>query len=200
MTKIPFCKMNGSGNDFILIDNRSGAFDAARTAKFVRRVCTRKVSVGADGLIFIEPGQRSHFRWRFFNADGSEAEGCGNGIRCVAKYIYDHGYTSKTSIRIETLAGILSITLHVSNSRVEGATVDMGCPRLQRREIPMVGPEGQVIGEEIEAAGRKFKVTAVSMGNPHCVIFVDKVADFPVDVYGPLIESHPVFPSRTNVE
>jgi len=193
-----FTKMHGAGNDYIFLDCLQEK--VADPASLSRAMSDRHFGIGGDGIILILPSERADFRMRIFNADGSEAEMCGNGIRCVAKYVFDRGYTTKTAVRMETLAGILPITVHVNGGKVEAATVDMGCPRLQRREIPMAGPEGRVIGEEIEANKKKFKVTAVSMGNPHCVIFVDKVADFPVDLYGPLIENHPLFPGRTNVE
>jgi len=193
-----FTKMHGAGNDYIFIDCLKEK--VADPASLSRAMSDRHFGIGGDGIILILPAESADFRMRIFNADGSEAEMCGNGIRCMGKYVYDRKYTSKAEIRIDTLAGILPITLHASNGRVDTVTVDMGCPRLQRGEIPMTGPAGQVIAEEIEAGGRKFKVTAVSMGNPHCVIFVDQVENFEVGFYGPLIENHPVFPSRTNVE
>jgi len=193
-----FTKMHGAGNDYIFIDCLKEK--VADPASLSRAMSDRHFGIGGDGIILILPAESADFRMRIFNADGSEAEMCGNGIRCVGKYVYDRKYTSKAEIRIDTLAGILPITLHASNGRVDTVTVDMGCPRLQRGEIPMTGPAGQVIAEEIEAGGRKFKVTAVSMGNPHCVIFVDQVENFEVGFYGPLIENYPVFPSRTNVE
>jgi diaminopimelate epimerase len=139
---------------------------------------------------------------RMFNADGSEAEMCGNGVRCVAKYVYDHGLVTRSEITVETGAGVLPLQLFTNaRNRVEKVRVNMGRPRLTRGEIPMTGdPDGQVVNAELKILDRTFHITAVSMGNPHCVIFVDNVAEFPVEKYGPVIERHPLFPNRTNVE
>jgi diaminopimelate epimerase len=137
---------------------------------------------------------------RIFNADGSEAQMCGNGIRCLAKYVYESGISRKPEIAVETLAGVLSLQLITANGVVEQVRVDMGMPRLRRQDIPMRGAGDRVLGEQLTAGDREFAVTCVSMGNPHCVIYVDDVAQFPVTHYGPLLERHAQFPQRTNVE
>jgi diaminopimelate epimerase len=137
-----------------------------------------------------------------FNSDGSEAEMCGNGMRCFAKYVYDHGLTTKTELAIETRAGLIRPTLQVTDGAVTSITVDMGCPVLARNRIPMVGSPADkpVIDEGLVVEGREYKITCVSMGNPHCVLFVDDTSDAPVHSLGPLLEHHDVFPARTNVE
>jgi diaminopimelate epimerase len=137
---------------------------------------------------------------RIFNADGSEAQMCGNGIRCLAKYVYESGISRKPQIAVETLAGVLSLQLITDHGTVEKVQVNMGKPRLRRQDIPMRGEGERGIGEKLTAGDREFTVTCVSMGNPHCVIYVDDVAQFPVTHYGPLLEHHVQFPQRTNVE
>jgi diaminopimelate epimerase len=153
-------------------------------------------------LILILPSRVADVRMRIFNPDGSEAEMCGNGIRCVAKYAYDHGLVREREISVETGAGILRLeTFLDTGGRIDRVRVDMGRPRLTRGEIPVTGdPDEQVIGAELKILDRTFHITCVSMGNPHCVIFVDKVDEFPIEKYGPLIERHPLFPNRINVE
>ncbi|HEY7745435.1 MAG TPA: diaminopimelate epimerase [Desulfuromonadales bacterium] len=195
-----FAKMHGAGNDYVYINVfEETVEDPARLAV---AVSDRHFGVGSDGLILILPSQVADVRMRMFNADGSEAEMCGNGVRCVAKYAYDHGLVDGRQITVETGAGILPLQLFTNErNRVEKVRVNMGRPRLTRGEIPMTGdPDGQVVNAELKILDRTFHITAVSMGNPHCVIFVDNVAEFPVEKYGPVIERHPLFPNRTNVE
>jgi diaminopimelate epimerase len=192
--------MHGAGNDYVYINGFEET--VADPARLAVELSNRNFGIGSDGLILILPSQLADVGMRMFNADGSEAEMCGNGIRCVAKYAFDHGLVDKKEITVETAAGILALRLFVNaRGKVEKVRVDMGRPRLTRGEIPMTGPpDEQVVGEELKVLDRTFHITCVSMGNPHCVIFVDNVAEFPVEKYGPVIETHPLFPNRTNVE
>jgi diaminopimelate epimerase len=166
------------------------------------KICDRHYGVGADGLVVILPSKVADFRMRIFNSDGSEAEMCGNVTRCFAKYVYEHGLTNKRRIEIETLAGIIVPELQYDAAgAVASVRVDMGVPRLLRSEIPMTGPEQeQVIGVPLQVDGEVYHITCVSMGNPHCVVFVDDVRTFPIEQIGPKIEHHPQFPRKTNVE
>jgi diaminopimelate epimerase len=199
-TTMKFAKMHGAGNDYVYINGfEETVEDPARLAV---TVSDRHFGIGSDGLILILPSQVADVRMRMFNADGSEAEMCGNGVRCVAKYAHDHGLVDRRQITVETGAGILPLQLFTNErNRVEKVRVNMGRPRLTRGEIPMTGePDDQVVNQELVVLDRTFHITAVSMGNPHCVIFVDNVAEFPVEKYGPVIERYPLFPNRTNVE
>jgi diaminopimelate epimerase len=195
---IKFTKMHGIGNDYLYIDARRKKI--LHPDRLSIAMSDRHFGVGADGIILILNSGKADFFMRIFNADGSEAEMCGNGIRCFAKYLYDHGLTKKKKIAIETLAGVKYTTLYTRHNRVERVSVDMGEPILLRDRIPMTGEPGMVIEETLQVDGVKFEITAVSMGNPHCVIYVEDVKEFPVEKYGPMIENHPLFPRRTNVE
>ena len=196
---IPFTKMQGCGNDYVYVDAFHHA--VADPVAMAKAVSDRRFGVGSDGLILILPSDKADVRMRMWNADGSEAEMCGNGIRCVAKLAYERGLAPKRPrLTAETGAGVLTLDLGVKDGRVESVTVDMGVPRLERAEVPMRGTPGRVVDEEIRAGDRTFRVTAVSMGNPHCVTFVDDAKAFPVATYGPLLENHAAFPRRTNVE
>lgn len=194
-----FTKMQGAGNDYVYVNCFEETVE--NPADVAIRVSNRNFGIGSDGLILIMPSKVADVRMRMFNADGSESEMCGNGIRCVAKYAYDHGIVTKQEITAETGAGILTLQLFTNSDKVEKVRVNMGTPRLSRAEIPMNG-EGslQVVNEPLNILHSTFNITCVSMGNPHCVIFVDDVAGFPVEKYGPLIENHELFPRRTNVE
>jgi len=165
-------------------------------------ISDRHFGVGSDGLIVIEPAETADLGMRMFNPDGSEAEMCGNGIRGFAKYVYEHGLTEKTGLSVQTGAGLIGLDLRVERGRVMSVRVDMGQPRLARSEIPMSGQPASrpVIDDPLEVAGRTIGVTCVSMGNPHCVSFVDDVDQAPVSDLGPQVENHPAFPARTNVE
>lgn len=195
-----FTKMHGAGNDYVYVNCFEEVIE--NPADVAITVSNRNFGIGSDGLILIMPSETADVRMRMFNSDGSESEMCGNGIRCVAKYAYDHGIVSKTEITAETGAGILTLQLYPNaDNKVERVRVNMGPPRLHREEIPMNGvPASQVVAEELAVLDKTFKVTCVSMGNPHCIIYVDDVENFPVAIYGPLIESHQLFPRRTNVE
>ncbi|MEJ2200231.1 MAG: diaminopimelate epimerase [Desulfuromonadaceae bacterium] len=195
-----FTKMHGAGNDYIYIDGF--AESVSDPAALAVTLSNRQFGIGSDGLILILPSQRAHVRMQMFNADGSEAEMCGNGIRCVAKYAYDHGLVQDKTIQVETAAGVKTLQLFThADNRVEKVRVNMGAPRLERGHIPMAGPaESRVIAEKLTILERTFDITCVSMGNPHCVIFVDDLDRFPVERYGPAIENHALFPRRINVE
>ncbi|MFA5515916.1 MAG: diaminopimelate epimerase [Desulfuromonadales bacterium] len=195
-----FVKMHGAGNDYVYIDGFSQPVEDP--AALAREVSDRHFGIGSDGLILILPSRVADVRMRMFNADGSEAEMCGNGVRCVAKYAFEHGLVNGREIAVETAAGVLPLQLRVdTRGRVEKVRVNMGKPRLTRGEIPLTGPpDEQAVALEVTVLDRTFHLTCISMGNPHCVIFVDQVDEFPVEKYGPPIENHPLFPNRTNVE
>lgn len=198
--RLPFVKMHGIGNNYIYLDLTQGAPDLDY-AELARRVSDVHFGVGSDGLILILPGEVGDFRMRMFNADGSEAEMCGNGIRCVGKYVYDRGLTRKRELIVETPAGLRRLELLVEAGEVRRVRVDMGHPGLERRALPMEGPgDERAVRAPLEAGGRRFEVTGVSMGNPHCVIFSDELSDELVHRFGPEIERHAAFPRRTNVE
>ncbi len=196
-----FTKSHGIGNDFVVVDGFQESIPEDLLPETARRLCDRHFGIGSDGLILVLPSRTATFRMRMLNPDGSEAEMCGNGIRCFAKYVFDRGLTHETQITVETLAGIMAPRLIVKDGKAQMVRVDMGEPRLQRKDIPMKGPDGdgEVVGEKIKVEGDRYDITAVSMGNPHCVIFVDNVEHFPVAKVGPKIETHNLFPQRTNV-
>jgi diaminopimelate epimerase len=197
-----FTKLHGLGNNYIYLDlvNQQADLNWPQLAKAVSNV---NFGLGSDGLILILPGTNgADFRMRIFNADGSEGLMCGNGIRSVGKYVYDHQLTTKQNVLIDTLSGVLELQLQVSAGKAQSARVNMGKPRFLRREIPMLGddPDSDCREQPITAGDATYSVTALSMGNPHAVIFVDDVEHFPVSTVGPMLENHPLFPSRINVE
>ncbi len=207
---VPFSKVEGLGNDFVVVDLRPGrpgeaVKDAVTSPATVRSVCDRHFGVGADGVLAILPAETGDARMRVLNADGSEAEMCGNGIRCVAKVLYeDNPNLKKPVLRIETGAGLLECEVDEQGGEVSSVAVEMGRPRLTRAEIPMASPSNETaIRSRISIADTEFVFTAVSMGNPHVVIFVDDpTADLRglATSFGPRIENGPLFPKRTNVE
>lgn len=202
--QIPFTKMHGAGNDYVYVDCFANEMPADPTALAIA-VSDRNKGIGGDGLILICPSETADAQMRMFNADGSESEMCGNGIRCVAKYVYDHGIAKKDQLAIETGAGILSLDLVIVAGKVDEVRVNMGQPILVPENVPttlrMPGDEtAAIVAHSIEVDGRSFEVSCVSMGNPHCVIFVDEATDELVRGVGPQIESDPRFPSRINVE
>jgi diaminopimelate epimerase len=195
--------MQGLGNDFILIDCLSKPLgDSSFLSCLAKRLCNRNFGIGADGLILILPSSKADLRMRIFNFDGSEAEMCGNGIRCFAKYVYENKIVTKSKFTVETLAGIIIPELIMVNKKVSGIKVDMGIPKLRRREIPMIGEDSPtVIDETLKVNPEQiFKITCVSMGNPHCIIFTDDVKSIAVSEIGSQIENHSLFPQKTNVE
>lgn len=197
-----FTKMHGAGNDYVYVNCfEETVFDAP---KISRIVSDRHFGVGADGLILICPSKIADFRMDIYNADGSQAEMCGNGIRCVGKYVYDHGCTKNENITIETLAGIKHLKLKIENGVCTGAQVDMGIPVLEPEMIPVKWQEhftiAPIISKELEIDGISYKVTCVSMGNPHAVIFTDDVEKIDLEKIGPKFENHTYFPSCINTE
>ncbi|GIL20937.1 MAG: diaminopimelate epimerase [Candidatus Jettenia caeni] len=193
--------MHGIGNDYIYINCFEE--EVKEPAKLAPRMSDRHFGIGSDGIILILPSTVADCKMRIFNADGSEAQMCGNGVRCVAKYIYDHNITRNNPLTVETVAGIKSIELFTDNGRVSGAKVNMGKPRLLRSEIPMLGKEikeTSVIDELLTISnGISWRITCVSMGNPHGIIFVDNLDLVNISKHGIEIEHHPVFPERINV-
>lgn len=191
--------MHGAGNDYIYIDATREVPEAPEA--LAQAVSDRHFGVGSDGLVLIMKSDKADFRMRMFNADGSEAEMCGNATRCIGKYVYDKGLTYKTELTLETRAGIKYLTLHVSDGEVESVTVDMGEPILTPADVPAASADPEVkISEKERICGKEYAITAVSMGNPHAVIFVDEVTDRLVLGEGSAIESAPIFPKKTNVE
>ncbi len=191
-----FWKYHGLGNDFVLVENLDGK--ASKDPDHVRAICHRRFGVGADGILYLERSGNADYAMRVMNSDGSEAEMCGNGIRCLAKHIYDLGHISRTEMSIETLAGVMFIKVEVKDGKVSTATVDMGRPILDRPDIPMTG-QGRFIDRPINVGDRELHGSAVSMGNPHLIIF-DQLDQEEMERYGPKVEGHELFPRRTNVE
>lgn len=198
-----FTKMQACGNDYIYVDLHQETIE--NPSQLSRLLSPRHFAVGGDGLITIGPSERADFAMRIYNADGSEAEMCGNGIRCVAKYVYDHGLTKKRKISVETGAGIKTLSLGCEEAAsgreiVTSVRVDMGEPILSPGEIPVLLPGMQAIAVPFEAEGKTWRMSCISMGNPHAVFFVPSLEDIDIKKTGPAIENHPLFPKRTNVE
>lgn len=194
-----FTKMHGLGNDFILVEGETVL--PANAGELAVSLCDRFFGIGADGLVYILPSDKADFMMRIMNSDGSEAEQCGNAIRCVAKYVYDRGLTRKKSVTIETIgAGAQQVELTVENGKAVKVKVDMGAPILKGLQVPTTVDEDQVVDYPIVVDGREFRFTAVSMGNPHCVIYVDDAVSFDLHTWGPKLEKHPMFPRKVNVE
>ena len=193
-----FTKMHGIGNDYVYVNCfEESVKNPAEVSKFVSN---RHFGIGSDGLILISPSAIADFRMSIYNADGSQAEMCGNGIRCVAKYVYDYGLTDKTEISVETLAGIKYLRLQVENGKVASVEVNMGAPILEPKEIPVAVEESPVVNVPVEVKGKIYHMTCVSMGNPHAIIFMNNVKDLDIEAIGPYFENHTVFPKRTNTE
>ncbi|MDQ0899982.1 MULTISPECIES: diaminopimelate epimerase [unclassified Paenibacillus] len=194
-----FTKMHGLGNDFIVVaGEKELPADADQRAI---QLCNRFFSIGADGIVYILPSDNADFKMRIMNSDGSEAEQCGNAIRCVSKYVYDHKLIDKTEITVETLgAGVQKVQLNVQDGKVRTVRVDMGQPILNGLQVPTTVDEAKVINYPIEVDGKEFRFTAVSMGNPHCVIYVKDAVNFDLATWGPKLEVHPMFPRKINVE
>jgi diaminopimelate epimerase len=187
-----FTKMHALGNDFIVLDAR--AAEIREPEALARRLCRRRFGIGADQMLVLAESQKADFRMLIYNADGGEVEMCGNGIRCLAKYIWDRGFSDKDVLDIETMAGTIRPARAGKMVRV-----DMGEPVLEGREIP-VDLEGPIVDHPLTVEDKMFLITCVSMGNPHAVIFIDNLGGLPLSYYGPKIETHPLFPKRTNVE
>lgn len=195
---IKFTKMHGLGNDYVYIDSINQKIE--NESSLAQFVSNRHFGIGSDGLILICKSEIADFKMRMFNSDGSEAEMCGNGIRCVGKFVYDKGLTNKTTVKIETLAGIKTLILNTKNEKVETARVDMGEPILEAEKIPVISTEEPVKNLELEAENQKFKFTCVSMGNPHAITIVENTKEFDVEKYGKVLEVDKAFPKKANIE
>lgn len=199
--ELNFIKMHGLGNDFILINSTREKIEGIKLHSLAIEICDRHFGVGADGLLILWPSEKADFRMQIINSDGSEAEMCGNGIRCFALYVYENSEEKKEVISVETKAGIVIPAIIVEDNTIQGIEVDMGVPRLKRSQIPMLGDEKEkVLNEEIKINNQTFKFTAVSMGNPHCIIFADNLDAINLEDIGPKIETNALFPESTNVE
>lgn len=196
---IRFTKMHGLGNDYVYIDYTNGQ-EIKNISNLARFLSNRHFGVGSDGLILICESTVADFKMRMFNYDGSEAEMCGNGIRCVGKFVYDKGLTNKDAITVETLAGIKKLKFNVKEGKVETVEVDMGKPILEAKDIPVISNEYPVKNLKIKAYDKEFIFTCVSMGNPHAITIVKNVKDFDVEKYGKILENDEHFPRRANIE
>ena len=198
-----FTKMHGCGNDYIYVNGFAEHIDADRKPELVRRLSDRHFGIGGDGVIFINPGKSAAFEMEMYNADGTRAQMCGNGIRCVAKYIYDHGLTDQTDIAIESFGRVKYLELTPgSDDKVSTVRVNMGEPVLRAAEIPVISDNEQVVSEAIEVDGKVYEMTCVSMGNPHAVVFIDDadIKDRYIEAVGPDFENHARFTERANTE
>jgi diaminopimelate epimerase len=193
-----FTKMQGCGNDYIYVDCTKTLIE--NIPETARKVSDRHFGIGSDGLILIRPSEKADFMMDIYNNDGSRAKMCGNGIRCVAKFVYDKGLTKKRKLKIETLAGIKELDLTIENGEVSYVTVNMGSPIMKAREIPVITDREEMIAEPIEIAGNTYEITCLSMGNPHGVVFVEDTDTIPMETLGPLFENHKIFPDRVNTE
>ena len=201
-----FTKMHGIGNDYVYVNCFEEKVE--NPSELAVKISDRHFGVGSDGLILIKPSEVADFTMEMYNADGSQSEMCGNGIRCVGKYVYDYGLTDKERISVETLAGIKYLDFKIENGKVSLITVNMGSPELVPEKIPVdvsvlnmdATDLTQIVNQTLEVDGREYKVTCVSMGNPHCITFVDDTASFPLFEIGPKFESHKFFPNRVNAE
>lgn len=197
--RMKFTKMQGLGNDYVYVNCFKEKID--NPSELARRISDRHFGVGSDGLIMINPSDKADFEMEMYNADGSRGEMCGNGIRCVAKYVYDYGLTDKTHISVETLGGIKYLDLTVEEGKVKTVKVDMGKPELEPLKIPVKASGDKAVDEPILVGGNEYRMTCVSMGNPHAVIFIGcDVREFPLEEIGPKFENHERFPNRVNTE
>ena len=195
---IKFTKMEGLGNDYVYMDAINQKIE--NRSELARFVSNRNFGIGSDGLILIEKSEVADFKMTMFNSDGSQAEMCGNGIRCVGKYMYDYGLTDKEAISVETLAGIKYLQFFIENGKVVKVKVDMGSPILTPAEIPVVAEGERAVDEPIVVDGTEYRMTCISMGNPHAIVYVDDVKNLPIEKIGPSFEKHERFPNRVNTE
>jgi len=197
---ILFSKMHGLGNDYVVIDeSEEMVIPEDKKPKVVKQLCRRGFSIGADGVIFVAPSNIAEIKFRIFNADGSEAEMCGNGIRCFSKFIYENRIVEQEKIKVETLGGIKTLELNVVDGEVISSRVDMGLASFVAQEIPMITDKEEFLDDELEVNGWQFSLTTVNVGNPHAVIFTDDLDEVDLDEAGPLLENHEAFPERVNV-
>ena len=192
MAQLHFTKMHGCGNDFVFLDCLKN--DIGSLGEIAKKLCDRRFGIGADQLLTVHPSKVADFKMEIYNADGSQVEMCGNGIRCFARYVYDHGLTQKKELEVETLAGIIRPRLVD-----DGVEVDMGEPILEGRKIP-VDADGKVVNRSLDVDGKTYEITCVSMGNPHCVLHLDDIDGLDLEKIGPRFEHHAFFPKRVNTE
>ena len=196
--KLNFTKMHGCGNDYIYFNCFEQ--EVMEPESLSIRLSDRHFGIGGDGIVLICPSEVADAKMRMFNADGSEGKMCGNATRCIGKYVYEKGMTDKTHFTLETLGGIKTLDLTVKDGIVEEVSVDMGKAIFEAKEIPVISDKNEVVSEPLTVDGREWKITCVSMGNPHCVIFTDVIKDMPLEKIGPKFENHPMFPERINTE
>ena len=193
-----FTKMHGIGNDYVYVNCLKE--NVENPSEVAIKISDRHFGIGSDGLILIKPSDVADGKMEMYNADGSQGAMCGNGIRCVAKYMYDYGITDKTSISVETKSGIKYLDLTLKNGKVDTVKVNMGAPILKAAEIPVISEKEQVISEPVTIDGKEWKITCVSMGNPHAITYIDDVKHLEIEKIGPKFENHEIFPDRVNTE
>lgn len=193
-----FTKMQGIGNDYVYVDCTKESLE--NPSEIAKIVSDRHFGIGSDGLILIKSSDKADFFMEMYNADGSQAEMCGNGMRCVGKFVYDKGLTDKTSIAVDTLVGIKYLDLTVVDGKVKTVRVNMGSPILEPNLIPVVSDKDKFINEVVSVDGKEYNMTCVSMGNPHAIVYVDNTENLPIEEIGPKFEFHEIFPKRTNTE
>jgi len=198
MQRNGFVKSHALGNDYIIID--PGQLSFPLTPQAIRMICDRHTGVGSDGILTPVPSSRADFGLRIYNPDGSEAEKSGNGLRIFARYLHDHGLARTPTFTVETPGGIVSMTIHRRGNTVERIAVEMGTATFESRHIPVAGPPREVVDEPLDVDGEQLRITAVSVGNPHCVVFVPDLAGVDLRRLGPVLEHHPAFPRRINVQ
>ncbi|NEU52927.1 diaminopimelate epimerase [Bacillus altitudinis] len=201
MTSFQFTKMHGLGNNYIYVNQMQEQLPEEQLSEIAIRVSSVYTGIGSDGMILICPSDVAPVKMRIFNNDGSEGKNCGNGLRCVAKYVYEHQIVTDTTFQIETLSGLVEATVHVQDGHVQLVTVDMGKPRFEKEAMPMLGePASTTINEPLDFGTTTLNGTAVSMGNPHIVFYLEDIEQAPLDSLGPIIEKHDMFPEGVNVE
>ncbi len=198
--KINFTKMQGCGNDYVYIDGLRNPIPAEKKPEIVRKLSDRHFGIGGDGVIFINPAEEADFEMEMYNADGTRSEMCGNGIRCVSKFVYDKGLTDKKQVSIVSAGKVKYLDLTVEDGKVVMVKVNMGAPELIAKEVPVISEKEQAIDEPITVCGKEYHMTCVSMGNPHAVVFMDDVANLDIEKIGPYFENHERFPNRVNTE
>ena len=198
--KLAFTKMEGCGNDYVYVNGFTQSVPEEEKPALVRRLSDRHFGIGGDGVIFINPAKEADFEMEMWNADGTRSEMCGNGIRCVARYVYDFGLTDQKEFSIVSAGKVKYMTLYEQDGQISAVRVNMGQPILEADQIPVRADHSPVINVPIEVQGKEYRMTCVSMGNPHAVVFVDSTEDFPLEQVGPYFENHPCFPNRTNTE
>ncbi|MED1750215.1 MULTISPECIES: diaminopimelate epimerase [Bacillus] len=201
MTSFQFTKMHGLGNNYIYVNQMKEQLPEEQLSEMAIRVSSVYTGIGSDGMILICPSDVAPVKMRIFNNDGSEGKNCGNGLRCVAKYVYEHQIVTDTTFQIETLSGLVEATVHIKDDHVQLVTVDMGKPRFEKEAMPMLGEPGSTtINEPLDFGTATLNGTAVSMGNPHIVFYLEDIEKAPLDTLGPIIEKHETFPEGVNVE